>query len=79
MTMNKIANLAVYRVSYALFLATGHAAARLAKAFRTLAAAHGTFGPLVVALQLPLLLCWLVVRPLSLATFSVCESLAPRL
>ncbi len=69
----------LYRCSYALFLATGHAAARLAGAFRDLGGASRRIGPLVLALQLPLLACWLVVRPLSLVSFAACSALAPRL
>jgi hypothetical protein len=69
----------VYRCSYALFLATAHAAARLAGAFRDLGAASRRIGPLVVPLQLPVFACWLVMRPLSLGSFAVCSALAPRL
>jgi hypothetical protein len=69
----------LYRCSYTLFLATGHAAARLAGAFRDLGAASRRIGPLVLALQLPLFACWLVVRPLSLVSFAACSALAPRL
>jgi hypothetical protein len=69
----------LYRCSYALFLTTGHAAARLAGAFRDLGETSRRIGPLVLALQLPLLACWLVMRPLSLVSFAACSALAPRL
>jgi hypothetical protein len=36
-------------------------------------------GPLTVVLQLPVLACWLLVRPVSLAAFFACSALAPRL
>ena len=68
-----------YCCSFGLFLLSAHAAARLAGAFRGLGAAGTCAGPLVVALQLPLLACWLVVRPVSLGSFSLCAALAPRL
>jgi hypothetical protein len=32
-----------------------------------------------VVLQLTLLACWLVVRPISLTAFTACFALAPRL
>jgi hypothetical protein len=68
-----------YRFSYLLLLATGRAAARLAADFRVLAETGHRLGPLTVLLQLPILACWLVVRPISLAAFSACSTLAPRL
>ena len=55
-----------YGFCYLVLLGTGRVAARLATDFRVLA-------------QLPVLLCWLVVRPVSLAAFSACSALAPRL
>jgi hypothetical protein len=68
-----------YRFSYLVLLGSGRVAARLAADFRVLAHAGERLGPLTVVLQLPLVLCWLVVRPISLAAFSACSALAPRL
>ena len=68
-----------YRLSYLVLLASGRAAARLAADFRVLAHAGERLGPLTVVLQLPVLGCWLVVRPISFAAFSACSALAPRL
>jgi hypothetical protein len=63
-----------YRVCYLLTLLTGTAAARLAADFRML----GRAGPAAVVLQLPVFICWLVVRPISCAAFAGCCALAPR-
>ena len=35
------------------------------------------FGPLPVLLQLPVLACWLLVRPISIAAFAGCCAFAP--
>jgi hypothetical protein len=64
-----------YRACYLLTLCSGKAAARLASDFRIL----GQAGPVGVVLQLPVLLCWLVVRPISFAAFAGCCALAPRI
>jgi len=68
-----------YRLCYILLLASGRVAARLAADFRVLAEARERLGPLTVVLQLPVLACWLLVRPVSLAAYSGCRALAPRL
>jgi hypothetical protein len=68
-----------YATCYLLMLLSGKSAARLAADFRTLGAAGRQFGPLTVVLQLPVLACWLLVRPISLAAFAGCCALAPRL
>lgn len=68
-----------YRLSYLVLLASGRAAARLAADFRVLARNGERLGPLTVVLQLPVLACWLLVRPVSLAAFCACSALAPRL
>ena len=72
-------SLFAYRFSYLVLLASGRVAARLAADFRALAHAGERLGPLTVVLQLPVVLCWLVVRPISLAAFFACRALAPRL
>jgi len=72
-------SLFAYRTSYLVLLASGRLAARLAADLRSLAHAGERLGPLTVVLQLPVFLCWLVVRPISLAAFSTCSALAPRL
>ena len=64
---------------YLVLLASGRAAARLASDFRVLAGAGGGLRPLTLVLQVPLLACWLLVRPVSLLAFSACCALAPRL
>jgi hypothetical protein len=66
-----------YRTCYLLMLVTGRAAARLAADFRVLGSARRLVGPLAIVLQLPVLVCWLLVRPISLAAFSACRALAP--
>lgn len=72
-------SLFAYRFSYLVLLGSGRVAALLAADFRVLAHAGERLGPLTVVLQLPVVLCWLVVRPISLAAFFVCRALAPRL
>jgi hypothetical protein len=59
-------------------LVTGVAAARLAADFRALGAAGARLGPLRILLQLTVLACWALVRPISLAAFAGCCELAPR-
>jgi hypothetical protein len=71
--------LVAYRVCYVLLLGSGHLAARLAADFRVLAEHRERLGLLTVLLQLPVVLCWLLVRPISLAAYSGCCALAPRL
>jgi hypothetical protein len=71
--------LIAYRACYVLLLASGRLAARLAADFRVLAEHRERLGPLTVLLQLPVLLCWLLVRPVSLAAYTGCRALAPRL
>ena len=68
-----------YRLCYVLMLASGRVAARLAKDFRVLGEARERVGPLTVLLQVPVVTGWLLVRPISLAAFSACCALAPRL
>jgi hypothetical protein len=68
-----------YRISYLLLLGSARVAARLAADFRVLAEARERVGPLAVVLQLPVLACWAFARPISLAAFSACCALAPRL
>lgn len=68
-----------YRVCYVLLIASGRLAARLAADFRVLAESRERLGPLTVVLQLPVFVCWLLVRPVSLAAYSGCCALAARL
>jgi hypothetical protein len=65
-----------FRASYLALLASGRAAARLAAAFRTLGAARARLGPLAIVLQLPVLACWALVRPISLVAFRACCALS---
>jgi len=69
----------VYRCCYVIGVATGTVAARLAADFRALGATRPGLAPLTVVLQLTVLACWLVVRPISLTAFTACFALAPRL
>ena len=69
----------VYRCCYLIGVATGTAAARLAADFRALGATHARLAPVAVVLQLTVLACWLVVRPISLTAFTACFALGPRL
>jgi hypothetical protein len=64
-----------YRALYVLTLAASTAAARLAADFRTL----GEGGAIAIVLQFPVLIAWLVVRPISCAGFAGCSALAGRL
>ena len=68
-----------YRVSYVVCIASCHAAAWLAGHYRALARASRRWGPLVVPLQLPVLAAWCPARAVSLGSFALCETLAPRL
>jgi hypothetical protein len=68
-----------YRVSYLVFLASGHVSATLAADFYALTRASRRWGALVVPLQLPVLVVWCPARAVSLATFSLCHALALRL
>jgi hypothetical protein len=77
-SLRALVHRAAYRVCYVVMLATGTAAARLADDFRTLGAARGRLGPLPLVLQVPVLACWLLVRPISLAAFAGCCGLARR-
>jgi hypothetical protein len=64
-----------YRACYIVTLVTGTAAARLASDFRQL----GEAGPLAIVLQVPVIVCWSVVRAISCAGFAGCCALAPHL
>lgn len=68
-----------YRLCYVLLIGSGRIAARLAADFRVLAEHRERLGLLTVLLQFPVFLCWLLVRPISLAAYSGCCALAPRL
>ena len=68
-----------YRCCYAIGVASGTAAARLATDFRELGTAGPRSAPFAAVLQLTVLACWLVVRPISLTAFAACFALAPRL
>ena len=68
-----------YRVCYLVLLASARVAARLAADIRVLAEHRERLGLLTVLLQLPVFACWLLVRPVSLAAYSGCRALAPRL
>lgn len=65
-----------YLLCYAVFILSGRAAARLAADFRALGAAGDRLGPLPMILQLPVVACWLLFRPISLAAFATCCALA---
>jgi hypothetical protein len=69
----------VYRISYLVCIGSCHVAAWLAKDYRGLARASRRWGPLVVPLQLPVLVAWCPARAVSLGSFAICETLAPRL
>jgi len=66
-----------YAACYLVFIVTARAAALLARDFRALGAAANRLGPLPTLLQLPVLACWLLVRPISIAAFAGCCALAP--
>ena len=67
-----------YRASYLLFYVSGHLAAWLAAHHRSAARLSDRLGLLVVPLQLTLLVAWFPARAVSLGSFAVCRSLAPR-
>jgi hypothetical protein len=67
----------VYVFCYAVLIASGRIAARLAGDFRALGSLDRRFTLVSRALQFPVLACWLVVRPISLAAFAACCALAP--
>jgi hypothetical protein len=71
-------SLAGFRVCYLIAVVTGAAAARLADDFRVLGAACERVGPWPVVLQIPVLACWVLMRPISIAAFAGCLTLAPR-
>lgn len=77
--MRDALNRAGFRVCYVIAVVTGTVAARLADDFRVLGAACERVGPWPVVLQIPVLACWVLMRPISLAAFAGCTSLAPRL
>lgn len=77
--MRDALSLAGFRVCYLIAVVTGAAAARLADDFRVLGAACERVGPWPVVLQIPVLACWVLVRPISIVAFVGCTSLAPRL
>jgi hypothetical protein len=68
-----------YRVSYLVFFATGHLAASLAGFFRSLTVSSRRWGALVLPLQVSVFVAWCPVRAVSLASFALCQALAPRL
>ena len=65
-----------YRSCYLLTIAAGTVSARLAADFHALGAGGSPFH---VVAQIPIFVCWLVARPISLAAFAGCCALAPRL
>jgi hypothetical protein len=67
----------VYVFCYAVLIASGRIAARLAADFRALGSLDRRFTLVSRVLQFPVLACWLVVRPISLAAFAACCALAP--
>ena len=69
----------LFRASYLVCIASGLAAAWLARRYRALARASRRWGLLVVSLQVPVLVAWCPTRAVSLGTFAFCASLAPRL
>ena len=74
-----VSSVIAYRACFVLLLVSGRLAARLAADFRVLAEHRERFGLLTVLLQLPVFLCWLLVRPISVAAYTGCRALAPRL
>ena len=65
-----------YTLCYAVMIVSGKAAARLAADFRTIGSFRNRLGGLSVVLQLPVLVCWLIVRPISVAAYAACCALA---
>jgi hypothetical protein len=74
-----VSSVIAYRVCFALLLVSGRVAARLAADFRVPAEHRERLGLLTVLLQLPVFVCWLLVRPIPLAAYTGCRALAPRL
>jgi hypothetical protein len=66
-----------YRLCYVVLLVTARAAARLADDFRVLGSLDRQLAVVSVVLQLPVLACWSLVRPISLAAFAACCTLSP--
>jgi hypothetical protein len=67
-----------YRASYLLFYVSGHLAAWLAERYRAIARCSDRLGLVAVPLQFTLLVAWFPARAVSLGSFAVCRSLAPR-
>jgi len=67
-----------YSLCYLVTIASGRAAARLAADFRTLGSLDNRFTVISFVLQLPVLGCWLLMRPISRAGFAACSALAPK-
>jgi hypothetical protein len=65
-----------YRMCYVVLIASGRAAARLASDFRTLGSFGDRVGVITVVLQVPVLAFWFIVRPISIAAFAACCTLA---
>jgi hypothetical protein len=59
-----------------VLITSGRAAARLAADFRTLGSLDRRFAIVSVVLQAPVLACWLLIRPISLAAFAGCSAFA---
>jgi hypothetical protein len=68
-----------YRTCCLITLASGTAAARLAADFRVLGETAWWLRPLAVVLQLPIVVCWLFLRPISCVAFAGAAALATRL
>jgi hypothetical protein len=66
-----------YRVCYLVLIVSGRAAARLARDYRTLGSVDKRLTVVSLVLQAPVFLCWLLVRPISLAAFAGCAALTP--
>jgi hypothetical protein len=60
-----------------VLILSGRAAARLAADFRTLGSIDRRLAAVSVVLQVPILACWVLVRPVSLAAFAACSALTP--
>jgi hypothetical protein len=66
----------LFDVCYLLLIATGRIAARLAGDFRALGSDGKLPRAVSIVLQLPILAGWLLVRPVSLAAYAACCTLA---
>jgi hypothetical protein len=66
----------IYVLCYAVLIGSGRVAALLAADFRALGSLDRRFTFVASVLQLPVLACWLVMRPISLAAFAACRALA---